>query len=518
MKKNLIVILLLVFCLFSCKNKEETVDEIITENIETPEPTQPVETPEPITEIVSINVVIIDTITNEENYLKLEKSKLYSKDELGIKEYDGYDFVGLSYKKNEDINTQQSYSFTEDVNLFANYKINDEFFLVDKVYDVYITCGESITDKYNYKNATITIEDKEYNLDTDVLIRLRGNSTLHQPKKPYKLKFDKKVNLLGMAEDKEWALLANYFDPTHMRNYYAYKLAIALGLEYSIDLRFVNLFLNGSNQGLYLLTETVKTSSNRVDIEEKNLTGEEVPFLLELDMKVVDDNPNYRDILDDEAFILSNEKYNGKQYPFSTEYPKSFKDLSSEQYKYIKNYMKNVFTSVRSGNFSEYIDLESFIDYFLVQEIFMNVDLDYSSVFMYKPLGEKLHFGPIWDFDLSSGNVSYVNNYHSETTMKECNGGNYLFTKALENQKFNTMVNDRIAEIEYIIRRMLSSFDANYTKLLYYATTDNLKWYVLNDHNWARPEHLVGITYREQVDFLKNYLAQHYSYLRNAKL
>ena len=103
MKKILIVILLLVFCLFSCKNKEETIDEVITEIIETPEPTQPVETPEPITEIVSINVVIIDTITNEENYLKLEKSKLYSKDELGIKEYDGYDFVGLSYKKNEDI-------------------------------------------------------------------------------------------------------------------------------------------------------------------------------------------------------------------------------------------------------------------------------------------------------------------------------------------------------------------------------------------------------------------------------
>ena len=79
MKKSLIVIILLAFGLFSCKNKEETIDEVKTEIVETPEGTPTVETPEPTIEIVSINIVIIDTITNEENSLKLEKNKLYSK-------------------------------------------------------------------------------------------------------------------------------------------------------------------------------------------------------------------------------------------------------------------------------------------------------------------------------------------------------------------------------------------------------------------------------------------------------
>ena len=177
-----------------------------------------------------------------------------------------------------------------------------------------------------------------------------------------------------MGSDKEWALLANYYDPTYMRNFYAYRLAEALGLEYSIQTKFVNLYLNNEYDGIYLLTETVKTSENRVNIEKQNLCEKEVPFLLELDMKVVQDNSNYYEILDDEAFILDNMDYNGKRYPFATKYPKSFKDLTSDQYKYIKDYIYDVYESVRNGNFIDYIDLDSFMDYFIIQELFMNVD------------------------------------------------------------------------------------------------------------------------------------------------
>jgi hypothetical protein len=146
-----------------------------------------------------------------------------------------------------------------------------------------------------------------------------------------------------MGSDKEWALLANYFDPTYMRNYYAYMLANALGLEYTCDCKFVEVYINNEYNGLYLLTETVKTSKERVDIEIDSQTAE-TPFLLELDMKVVQDNPNYMDVIDDEAFLLNNSKYNNKVYPFATKYPKSFKDITRSQYDYIKsqcNYIIN---------------------------------------------------------------------------------------------------------------------------------------------------------------------------------
>ena len=135
---------------------------------------------------------------------------------------------------------------------------------------------------------------------------------------------------MGMGSDKEWALLANYFDTTYLRNYYAYKLAIAMGLEYSIDIEFVEVFLNNKYQGLYLLTETVKTSKERVDIE-----GDELSFLLELDDKLIYDNPNYLETIDDEMFILDNSLYN-KFYAFGCKYPKSFKDISETDYEYIK--------------------------------------------------------------------------------------------------------------------------------------------------------------------------------------
>ena len=137
---------------------------------------------------------------------------------------------------------------------------------------------------------------------------------------------------------------------------------------------------------------------------------------------------------------------------------------------------------------------------------------------MYKPLGEKLHFGPIWDFDLSSGNVSYLNNYHPYSTMLQSNGGNYLFEEALKNKDFNKMVTDRIKEIEDIVNAMLESIYDNYSILQGYYFLDNSIWNVLNDHNWARPNHLVGISYNEQVVYFKNYISDHYKWLKNINL
>ena len=516
MKKIILIILICILFLFACDNSSKDSDVLTNE--ETLAPTIKEETFVPSNNEEEINLKIYDTILKEaKDYIAIA-NKNYSINSLEKKEHKGYDFVGFSYLEHGEIIKKSSISFDSDTTLFANYKINEDFFMIDNISDVYIECSTSITSKEAYNNAKIKIDDKKYPIDSDVLIRLRGNSTFHVAKKSYKLKFNEKVDLFGMGKDKEWALLANYFDPTYMRNFYAYRFAEALGLEYSIQTKYVNLYLNKEYVGIYLLTETVKTSKNRVNIEKQNLNESEVPFLLELDMKIVQDNPNYYEILDDEAFILDNMDYNGKRYPFATKYPKSFKDLTTDQYKYIKDYMFNVYESVRSGNFIEYIDLDSFMNYFIIQELFMNVDLDYSSVFMYKPFGEKLHFGPIWDFDLSSGNVSYLNNYHPYSTMLQSNGGNYLFEEAIKNKDFNKMVTDRIKEIEDIVNAMLESIYDNYSILQGYYFLDNSIWNVLNDHNWARPNHLVGISYNEQVVYFKNYISDHYKWLKNINL
>ena len=190
-------------------------------------------------------------------------------------------------------------------------------------------------------------------------------------------------------------------------------------------------------------------------------------------------------------------------------------DITSEQYKYIKDYMNKTFESTRNGTYEDYIDVDSFIDFYLIQELFMNIDLDYSSVYMYKPVGEKLKFGPVWDFDLSSGNVSYADGYSYNKLMKDINGGSYLFNTLYQYDNFKNQFKNRLDEVNLdIITAMLDSFDYNYSLLSSYAAKDNNLWNVLNDHNWARPAHLVGISYKEQVQYLKNYISLHNEYMK----
>jgi hypothetical protein len=146
----------------------------------------------------------------------------------------------------------------------------------------------------------------------------------------------------------------------------------------------------------------------------------------------------------------------------------------------------------------------------------MNVDLDYSSVYMYKPMGEKLKFGPVWDFDLSSGNVGYVNGYLYNRSMKDINGGSYLFNELYKYDEFKNKFKERFEEVNLdIIPAMLDSIDYNYSYLKEYANKDNKKWKVLNDDNWARPTHLVGISYKKQVNYFKDYLSLHNIWMKN---
>lgn len=464
----------------------------------------------------SIKVNIIN-VNNQENIsYNLPILDKYTLEDLPKPNMDEYIFLGYSLSIDGKILSEyDSFILNNNDNLYAHYGISKDFFKIKSIGNIFIEVKDEINSKEDYRDAKIEICMNDYYLNTDILIRLRGNSTLWVDKKSYKLKFSNKVDLFGMGEDKEWALLANYFDPTYMRNYYAYKLAIALGLEYSVDCEYVELYLNNEYQGLYLLCEQVKTSKNRVNIEEGyDINKKEVPFLLELDMKLVQDDDNYQDKIDKDLFLLDNSKYNGKIYPFGTKYPKDYSSITNTQYGYIKDYISEVYESVRNGKFYSYIDIESFINYFLIQELFMNVDLDYSSVYMYKPVGEKLKFGPIWDFDLSSGNVSYVKNYNVHTTMKNVNGGNYIFEEALKDKGFKKQVLDRLKEInKEILPLMFNSIDYNYNKLYKIAEKDNNIWNVLDDYNWARPIHLVGLSYYEQVNYFKSYLEQHNQWL-----
>ena len=162
-------------------------------------------------------------------------------------------------------------------------------------------------------------------------IRGRGNATWTYPKKPYKLKLDSKANLLGMGEDKDWVLLANYCDKTLMRAGIAFKLSKLMNFPWTVKDRFVEVVINGEYLGNYQLVEGIKQASHRVDIPKDGFLFERDGYYLE--------EPRY--------FVTS------RNYGYSFKNPDPEDNLTDAQWNYIKNRMDEFEAVLASDNFKD---------------------------------------------------------------------------------------------------------------------------------------------------------------------
>ena len=235
-------------------------------------------------------------------------------------------------------------------------------------------------------------------------IRGRGNSTWDAKKKPYKIKLKDSVDFYGMGANKHWALIANYYDGTLIRNRFTYYLGEAMNMLYTPKLIPVDVVMNDVYLGSYYLSEVVRIDESRVNIkdleeapyEDKDISGgyllgmspygkeeglkfvttEKVPFVVESPEKVDDD--------DDEGTRISAMNEYIEEYINQTEaaiFGEDFKDENGKSY-------------------TEYMDLESAAKYFLFQSFTRNGDAYANpSTKLYKPENDKLYWGPIWDFD-----------------------------------------------------------------------------------------------------------------------
>ncbi len=245
-------------------------------------------------------------------------------------------------------------------------------------------------------SCTVRIMDQD---DSEILsssggIRLRGNGTRYLEKSPYDLRLDRKESVLGMPRDKRWVFLANYFDRTSLRNDVGLEIARrAAGMAWNPKGEFVSLYYDGQYRGLYYLCEKIKISKNRVnidkltanDIEEPALTG---GYLLEFDNNE-DEKIYWTDIF---------------RYPVKIKEPDEVADV---QAKYIIGYLNSLEAvlsdekKVAQHRYEDYIDVESFIGWWLTGEIVMCKDYRAPcSVYMYKERSGKLFAGPVWDLDL----------------------------------------------------------------------------------------------------------------------
>lgn len=243
-------------------------------------------------------------------------------------------------------------------------------------------------EKEHYVNFTMTIdsENDEWDYEGTGRIRGRGNSTwLWYPKKPYRMKLDEKASILGLAEEKDWVLLANYRDPTHLMNTFVFTAGNELGLPYTNHSRFVEVTLNGEYIGLYQLTEQVEQGKTRVNV------ADEGGLLISLDK---DDGP---ELAPNESDNFWSEVY---RMPICVKHPE---DQSKEQLNAIKDEFALLEQAIKNHDYdatAKLMDMKSFIDYMLLQELVYNVEVDAPrSIYMHKDKDGKWFMGPLWDFD-----------------------------------------------------------------------------------------------------------------------
>lgn len=243
-------------------------------------------------------------------------------------------------------------------------------------------------------------------------VRGRGNASWGFPKKPYRIKFSEKRSPLNApAKAKKWTLISNYGDKTLMRNILAFEVSRRMGMDYTPYCHPVDLILNGEYKGCYQLCDQVEVAPNRVEITKmdatdtsgENLTG---GYFIEIDAYAYGES----------SMFTSN-----RGTPVTIKSPDDEK-IVSEQSKYIKDFYNAMESSVFASNYTDaqngyrkYLDLDSFLRFFLVGEFAGNTDT-YWSVYMYKDRNSgKLYTGPVWDYDLAfdNDNRTYpINNLH----------------------------------------------------------------------------------------------------------
>ena len=222
----------------------------------------------------------------------------------------------------------------------------------------------------------------------NVTVKGRGHTTWGRPKKPYQIKFDSKVDLLGLGKAKKWILLANDLDVTNMRNDIALAMAEMLGREYDARGRFVELYFNGDYTGLYYLINKVEISKASVDLRGDG------GVLFELDTLHDDAEQCYKSVLSD-CLILQDSV--SKDVTVQEEAAVRFVEDFDEFELFLLN---KDYEGVKSK-----IDVKSFAEYYIINEFAVNPDAYSSSFYLYKPdFVGKIYAGPVWDFDLAFAN------------------------------------------------------------------------------------------------------------------
>lgn len=289
---------------------------------------------------------------------------------------------------------------------------------VNNIPAIYLESADKLS-KTEYSPANIIVAYTDENgkiqtlTDAEGEMRIRGNYTSSfNPKLPFNIKFSRKVDLLGMGEGKKYHLLANAYDATTIRNALAFEFAADLGLQYNCKYRFVELYHNGVYKGCYTLTTPIDIGEGRVDIDEE------------------------KDII---IHLSQSNGYEDSAFPspiFELSYlrleePSEYSPYTRSQMMRIMYQLDFAILSGDTDEMAKYMDVDSMVRYFVFHEYVKDTDVVWDSTRFYIEDG-KLHGGPVWDLDISQGNIPM--------------GGGTLWSN---NYEWLDLNNDNIIEYNY---------------------------------------------------------------------
>ena len=369
--------------------------------------------------------------------------------------------------------------------------------------------AQDITSKENYLNCTfIMVDGDNVTRLENTQIRGRGNSSWwNSDKKPYRVKFDKKQQLLGedFAKAKNWTLLANHGDKTMIRNALTYQLGRFMGMKFCPAAKFIDLYLNGKYRGTYQISDHVQVHKKRIEVDEDN------GWLLE----------------------VANENSKEEPYITSTRYGITYNIknpddelLTVDQRIAIGQWLEAFEKAVASNDYQNpetgyraYIDETDFINWYVGAELTGNIDALYS-IYMYKEADEqKMHFGPLWDLDIgydNSSEKSLLRNLEAFLGL-----WNRPFEKILQrlwkDPWFAQACNDRLNQlVEAGLQQYLITAIDSLRNAIWQTQGQNFKVWPINKQVYSFEKHNYYTSYDSYIADLKSFVNTHIPYLQQA--
>lgn len=350
--------------------------------------------------------------------------------------------------------------------------------------------GADIVSKEDYLAGTMVLDGVTH----PIQIRGRGNSTWLWEKKPYKVKLATATSLLGMPEERDWVLLANWADRSALRNQLALSFGAArTSLAWTPHVRYVDVTLNGEPVGLYQLVEQVEQSDARVVLPDDGM-------LLEIDRKAEANldpffwSPHHIPVA-----------YNDPDDPTvdqQTAVQQAVADLEAALY-------GADFADPATG-YAAHLDLASFVDWYLLSEFFANHDSRfYSSVMVTWVPGEKFTMGPPWDFDLSAGSGWFFT-MPAEGWWTRKAPDNW-YARLVEDPAFEARLASRWAELRPAFAALVEQIPAAAAALQPYVAADWTLWHEDDSHDDLGQIHAAD--YDGEVAFLQQWFTTRLAWL-----